>query len=84
MKKQIFIFKPMTSCQALIAGASLLSFFVIWFFLEFSGNDFIEWIGGKNNLSGWAQFFGVLIALAVSIYLSGSPSREAKKHQCFR
>ncbi|ABX37334.1 hypothetical protein Daci_4705 [Delftia acidovorans SPH-1] len=51
----------------------MMSFFVIWILISGMGDDFISWIGGKGNLSGWVQAVAVIVSLAISIYL---PYRE--------
>ncbi|MEQ6435441.1 hypothetical protein V8Z74_10415 [Comamonas sp. w2-DMI] len=54
---------PMTSTQAAIGGGVLIGFFALWFLWAAVGDEFIDWIGGKNNLSGWVQAIGSILAI---------------------
>ena len=62
-KKNAAQFIPMTSTQAAIGGGVLIGFFALWFLWTAVGDKFICWIGGKNNLSGWVQAIGSILAV---------------------
>lgn len=71
----------MTPEQSLIASALFVGFFVIWFWWGAVGDDFICWIGGKDNLSGWVQAVGAIIALFVTAYIARLDGVHRKKEQ---
>lgn len=62
-KKKVAQFIPMTSTQAAIGGGALIGFFALWFLWAAVGDKFICWIGGKDNLSGWVQAIGSILAV---------------------
>lgn len=68
-KKKTAQFIPMTSTQAAIGGGVLIGFFALWFLWAAVGDEFIDWIGGKNNLSGWVQAIGSIVAIFSAIYV---------------
>lgn len=60
---------PISETQAAIGAGAILSFFVIWALIAGVGDDFVCWIGGKNNLSGWVQGIGSIAAVCVAIWV---------------
>ena len=62
-KKKTAQFIPMTSTQAAIGGGAFIGFFALWFLWAAVGDGFIQWVGGKNNLSGWVQAIGSIAAI---------------------
>lgn len=60
---------PITKVQAAIGAVAMLAFFILWLLIAAVGDDFILWIGGKNNLSGWVQAMGAIAAIGVAIWV---------------
>lgn len=58
--KKIF---PISDTQAAIGAGAIMSFFVVWVLIAGVGDDFVCWIGGKSNLSGWIQAIGSIGAI---------------------
>lgn len=56
----------MTPNQAAVGGFVLAGFFICWFVYAYLWDDILCAIGGKNNLSGWAQAIGVFLAIIIS------------------
>lgn len=71
----------MTSTQAAICASIFIGFFVLWFLWAAVGDKLICWIGGKNNLSGWVQAFGSILAIVAAIFISNNESRANKKQK---
>lgn len=55
----------------IIVAMALLFFHAIW-------PDTNAWLKEQQHLSGWAQFFGAMIAIGVAYYLGTRQSREAR------
>lgn len=72
---------PITELQAAIGAAAMLAFFVLWALIAAVGDDFVCWIGGKDNLSGWVQALGVFLAIGFSGFLVAHQLRHAELHQ---
>lgn len=54
---------PISDTQAAIGAGAIMSFFVVWALIAGVGDDFVCWIGGKSNLSGWVQAVGSIGAI---------------------
>lgn len=83
-KKNAAQFIPMTSTQAAIGGGALLGFFALWFLWAAVGDKFICWIGGKNNLSGWVQAIGSIVALCTTAYIARMDGLHRKNEEARR
>lgn len=66
----------MTSNQAAIGGAFLVGFFICWFVYAYLWDEIIFVIGGKNNLSGWAQAIGGFAAIFSGFMLAASQDKK--------
>ncbi|QRI88692.1 hypothetical protein JQN63_20390 [Delftia lacustris] len=54
---------PISDTQAAIGAGALMAFFVVWALIAGMGDTFVNWIGGKDNISGWVQAFGSIAAI---------------------
>lgn len=61
---------PISDTQAAIGAGAIMSFFVIWALIAGVGDEFVCWIGGKGNLSGWVQAFGSIAAIVSGFYVA--------------
>lgn len=76
---------PISDTQAAIGVGVIFSFFVLWLLIGWVSDDFLKLIGGKNNLSGWVQAIGsilaVLIAIAVPYGLENKKLQKEKNNK---
>lgn len=61
---------PISDTQAAIGAGAIMSFFVLWALIAGVGDEFVCWIGGKDNLSGWVQAFGSIATIYYSLKVS--------------
>jgi hypothetical protein len=54
---------PISDTHAAVGAGLIILFFVIWVLIVGVGDDFVCWIGGKGNLSGWVQAIGSIGAI---------------------
>ncbi|WP_156898002.1 hypothetical protein [Delftia sp. HK171] len=70
---------PISDTQAAIGAGAIMSLFVVWALVAGLGDDFICWIGGKGNLSGWVQAIGSIGTIAVGVWAVQHQLREQRK-----
>jgi len=58
---------PISDTHAAIGAGAIIAVFVAWALVVGVGDDFVEWIGGKANLSGWVQAIGSIVAILIAI-----------------
>ncbi|ROQ90112.1 hypothetical protein EDF72_5117 [Delftia acidovorans] len=70
---------PMSDTQAAIGAGVIMCFFVIWALISGLGDEFIYWIGGKGNLSGWVQALGSVAAIIAVWWQVNHQIKDSRK-----